>query len=601
MSSSQDLIGRVQSQATERQDDASRQETEKGEDGVVTYSRSDYESFFNRNEDKMGAASVFLLIANRMIGTGIFEQPSTVLAGCGSLGASLLLWLLGGLIAFSGLMVHIEFGLMVPRYHDRLGGPWRCIPRSGGEKNYYFLRMAGVANPSEWSTKGTAVAVITFACVMHSIWRKGGIWLLNGLAILKILILWAIIILGYVARAGAFENVNKEDPQAWVYFEPDQSFKGRSTGFYGWAIAILGVLYAFGGYENANYVLSEIDNPTEKLAPTAISAMVFTGFTYILTIISFYLVIPVDQLFPDENGVPAKPVLRFFELLFDKNDTVQRVVSGLIALSSLGNLMTVTFVASRVKQEIAKEGIIILPFYRFWKGEYDSAWRIIAGLFTNPNGASGDVKKDKTPIPALILHWATSLILVLAPPGYMVYQLFSRLQSYMFQACFGVILGGGLLYLRYIKPRRDLRFEWVAIAEEAFNVPKFLRPIFPSIYFISTAFLVIAPFLQHGATGESKISQDNRLKWFIFPTICFSLFGGGILFWLALDVFWPAVRRKRLFRDRRATLNSENNLYWEGLQMKWLRTDVWEQDVALREHDPRLPRGGSHVQQNHSV
>ncbi|KAF3909906.1 hypothetical protein ABW21_db0209770 [Orbilia brochopaga] len=295
MSQSQDHITGAQSQSTKRSDDDSGQEASKNQEFMEVYNRSNYEGSLNRNKDKMGSKSVFLLIVNRMIGTGIFEQPSTVLAGCGSLGASLLLWLLGGLIAFSGLMVHIEFGLMVPRYSDRYGRHWKCIPRSGGEKNYfeylfnfvrldllpvcvygliflflgntagnsyifaqYFLRMTGVTDAGEWTTKGVAVAVITFACVMHSIWRKGGIYLLNGLAVIKILILWAIIILGYAARGGAFEDVKNEKPPAWVYFEPDRSFKGRSTGFYGWAIAILSVLYAFGGYENANCKLYPI-------------------------------------------------------------------------------------------------------------------------------------------------------------------------------------------------------------------------------------------------------------------------------------------------------------------------------------------------------
>ncbi|KAF3291942.1 hypothetical protein TWF132_006447 [Orbilia oligospora] len=592
------------------------------------YNKADFESYGIRDKDKMGKVSVFLLIINRMIGTGIFELPSTILAGCGSLGASLLLWFLGTTIAFCGLMVHIEFGLMIPRHPDKYGRNWNCTPRSGGEKNYfeylfikrgllpvcvygliflflgntagnsyicaqYFLRLVGTANPSEWLTKGVAVAVITFACVMHSIWRTGGIWLLNALAIVKILILWAIISLGYAARSGRFENIKAENPPPWSNFEPDQSFEGRSTGFYGWTISILGVLYAFGGYENANYVLSEVKNPTTTFAPSAIAAIVFTGLTYILTIVSYYLVIPIEQLFPDENGKTAKPVLLFFERLFDDNEGVQRAVSALVALSSLGNLMTTTFVASRVKQEIAKEGIIILPAYHFWKREYESGWRLIANLFggsggrpkSNDNGLSG---KDKAPIPALILHWGTSLILILAPPGYLVYQLFTRLHSYMFQAIFGMILGGGILYLRYVKPLRDPAFQWVALSKEAFHAPGVLRPVFPAIYFVATSFLVIAPFIQHGDTGESKLSQDNRLKWFVFPAVCFSLFGAGILFWFILDVLLPHTFDMKLYRARRAEFEG-GNLAWEGVQLKWVPKSFVEGKTPLPECDPRLP------------
>lgn len=58
----------------------------------------------------------------RIIGTGIFSTPSSVTSSVGSVGAAMLLWLLGLLLAAAGLGVWLEFGCM--------------IPRSGGEKVY---------------------------------------------------------------------------------------------------------------------------------------------------------------------------------------------------------------------------------------------------------------------------------------------------------------------------------------------------------------------------------------------------------------------------------------------------------------------------------
>jgi amino acid transporter len=58
----------------------------------------------------------------RIIGTGIFSTPSSIVNGVGSLGASMLLWVLGLLLSVSGLCVWLEFACM--------------IPRSGGEKVY---------------------------------------------------------------------------------------------------------------------------------------------------------------------------------------------------------------------------------------------------------------------------------------------------------------------------------------------------------------------------------------------------------------------------------------------------------------------------------
>ena len=58
----------------------------------------------------------------RIIGTGIFSTPSSILLSVNSVGASLMLWVLGFVLSFCGLFVWLEFGTM--------------IPRSGGEKVY---------------------------------------------------------------------------------------------------------------------------------------------------------------------------------------------------------------------------------------------------------------------------------------------------------------------------------------------------------------------------------------------------------------------------------------------------------------------------------
>ena len=83
---------------------------------------------------KLGRFSTACLIINKMIGTGIFETPETIWRGSGTAGGSLLMWCLGSLIAFAGMTVYLELGLTIPRYN--VGGGWRSVPRSGGEKNY---------------------------------------------------------------------------------------------------------------------------------------------------------------------------------------------------------------------------------------------------------------------------------------------------------------------------------------------------------------------------------------------------------------------------------------------------------------------------------
>jgi len=57
-----------------------------------------------------------------MVGTGIFSTPSSIVTSVGSVGAALLMWLIGFVLACCGLSVWLEFGCL--------------YPRSGGEKVY---------------------------------------------------------------------------------------------------------------------------------------------------------------------------------------------------------------------------------------------------------------------------------------------------------------------------------------------------------------------------------------------------------------------------------------------------------------------------------
>ena len=63
----------------------------------------------------LGWSSAYILLISRVIGSGIFATPGAIAASVGSIGLSLLLWVLGAAIAWLGLAVSLEFGCMLPR------------------------------------------------------------------------------------------------------------------------------------------------------------------------------------------------------------------------------------------------------------------------------------------------------------------------------------------------------------------------------------------------------------------------------------------------------------------------------------------------------
>jgi amino acid transporter len=108
----------------------------------------------------------------RIIGTGIFSTPSSITSGVGSVGAAMILWLLGLLIAFAGLFIWLELGCM--------------IPRSGGEKVYL---EAAYRHP-----KLLATTVFAFQIILLGFTASG-----------------CIVFTTYVSRAPSFLLLRRSD------------------------------------------------------------------------------------------------------------------------------------------------------------------------------------------------------------------------------------------------------------------------------------------------------------------------------------------------------------------------------------------------------
>lgn len=117
------------------------------------------------------------------------------------------------------------------------------------------LEAAGIKDSHD-SARGIAIAVTTFACLIHGIWRRGGIILNNIFAIIKIAILILIIIIGFIALGGHFERDGRTQNFASQNLKPSNAFAAAPTVTYGYVESFLSVIFAYGGYNQANYVWS---------------------------------------------------------------------------------------------------------------------------------------------------------------------------------------------------------------------------------------------------------------------------------------------------------------------------------------------------------
>ena len=104
-----------------------------GEDRAYLDARDNPRQIANRiarGRQRLGYYTVLCFLVNRIIGTGLFVSPGTVITGTQSVGFSLLFWLFGAISFFAVSYLYVEFGLNVPRYNKI------PVPRNGGELNY---------------------------------------------------------------------------------------------------------------------------------------------------------------------------------------------------------------------------------------------------------------------------------------------------------------------------------------------------------------------------------------------------------------------------------------------------------------------------------
>jgi amino acid transporter len=341
----------------------------------------------------IGITTASFLIFNRVIGTGIFATPGAILSLSGSVGLSLIMWVVGMLIAAAGTAVYVEFGT--------------GIPRNGGEKNileYVFRRprflttclytgyvillgwaagnsvvfgeyilLAARVEPTTWNQRGIGLACVTTAFLVHATALKWGLRLQNALGVIKLIIILIIIIAPLVRLDKTTDNLKN-------------AFEGTSGSAYGVVTSLNNVIWSYVGYSNANYALSETKNPTRTLKIAAPLAIGTVSILYMLVNISYFAGVPKEEIIASQRLVAAS----LFRNMF--GESAERALSVFVALSAFGNVLSVIFSQGRLVQELGREGV--LPFSRFWASN----------------------RPFNAPLPGLFEHWLVTSITIVAPP-----------------------------------------------------------------------------------------------------------------------------------------------------------------------------------------
>ena len=287
----------------------------------------------------MWTASAFV-IAN-MIGTGVFTSLGFQLLGTHQLGAVMMLWLFGGVVALCGALTYAELGSAMPRsggeyhylgeiYHPSVGflSGWislivgfaapvalTCMALSS-----YVCRIFPVLNP-----KWIALGVLTLITLIHTRDLKFSGSFQNIFTVLKIIVIIIFIACGFILP----ENVQDYSAQ---HLESKDIFNP------GFAISLIWVYYAYSGWNASTYMASEIENPRKNLPLSLIISTVIVTVLYLLLNYVFLRSTPMADL----EGQIEVGLISAHNIFGSTIGNMMGLIISLLLLSSISAMVMIT-------------------------------------------------------------------------------------------------------------------------------------------------------------------------------------------------------------------------------------------------------------------
>ncbi|VDK87910.1 unnamed protein product [Litomosoides sigmodontis] len=302
------------------------------------------------------------IIIGVIVGSGIFVSPKGVLVESGSVGLSLVIWILSGVFATVGAFIYAELGTTIPKsggeyaYINEAFGPlpaflflWTALVMINPTSNaimaltfaQYTLQpfFANCELPDN-AVRLLAACIICLLTFINCCSVKWSLRIQNIFSLAKVASLCVIVVTGLL----------------WLYLgntehlEPTVLFEGTQTNPGHIALAFYSGVFSFSGWNSLNFVTEELINPNKNL-PRAIMISLFTvTAVYVLVNISYFAVLSVPEIL-DSKAV----AMTFAEVAMGKFASIMPIF---VAISCAGGLNSIIFSSSRMFFVGARDGML---------------------------------------------------------------------------------------------------------------------------------------------------------------------------------------------------------------------------------------------------
>ncbi|KAJ1962471.1 hypothetical protein GGI12_002629 [Dipsacomyces acuminosporus] len=453
---------------------------------------------------EIGLFSAASIIVGQVIGSGIFSTPASVVFLCGTPAMALVLWFISGLFSFGGALGFAELGTMFPqnggmvRYLSHAyRRPRALVATIMAYSVTFFCRPAAIAanvaifaqyfffaagkqhyiESKDYLLRGIGAIVMTALMALNIVSVRWSLRLLNAFAIIKIATLLIVSFTGLLLLLGI---VKRTPGTNW-----QRGFHGTRFDAQSFASAMTRLFWSWEGWSNVGYVVGEVKNVKRNLPLSLGMGMGTIAVLYMLANVAYFSVIPLEDI---DNGTML--AAQFMNKVFGKA-MGQVVLPICIGLSILGVVMTELFGGGRLMYAAGKTGFV--PY--------------------------GDVLGEihprfGTPVYAMVIIWALSLVFLFAPPPGEAFNLLVELVQEGMWYFYG-LTAFGVIILRRRLPNYPLR--------------RFKSSLILS--FLFGALSIILGLLQFYPPAELPGKHKPKLPYYLAPLL-------GVIFMCLCLIPW---------------------------------------------------------------
>ncbi|KAK4193162.1 amino acid permease-domain-containing protein [Podospora australis] len=383
---------------------------------------------FKRN---LGTIEAFAIVISIVIGSGVFTSPGSIDTNVPSPGAALLIWLVGGVLAWTGASTMAELGTAIPGeggvqpylkyiFGDVFGflAAWTWVvaimPATLAILSIVFIESiysaAGVTGQGDKiSHKLLSILVLVLISLANSISTKASTRLNNFFVGTKFVTIALIVLAGIIVAilqvAQPDRDIGGGDwyKKSWFGYRDSVNPDGSLTHWGGlsqWELfghlsaALYAALWAYSGWDKAIYVSAELSAPAKQL-PRAINTSIPTIIVCFITAnAAYYILLPWDVV-STTDSVAVTAITRLLGSAFGI------IAAVFICLVVAGSLLGNSFVAGRMAVAAANQNW--LP----------SLFSIVGRVGSKTQNPEQTAPESDAPINAIILSTVLSALYIL--------------------------------------------------------------------------------------------------------------------------------------------------------------------------------------------